>query len=98
MSRIGRHLVGVDLDGRLTGLTGVVCWPVAVSFLDEDVDPEELLDDILNKGKVVFSHDWDSGGPRRCTGGGVSTPLTPSTLGHPAPSTLWTNPSTRAGS
>jgi hypothetical protein len=27
-----------------------------------DIDPEELLDQIIENGKVVFTHDWDSGG------------------------------------
>jgi hypothetical protein len=27
-----------------------------------DLDPEELLDQIVENGRVVFSHEWDSGG------------------------------------
>lgn len=30
---------------------------------DEELDDGELTDRIIDEGKVVFSHDWDSGGP-----------------------------------
>jgi hypothetical protein len=30
---------------------------------DRDEEAESLVDRIVEKGKAVFSHDWDSGGP-----------------------------------
>jgi hypothetical protein len=27
-----------------------------------DIHAEELLDEIIENGKTVFTHDWDSGG------------------------------------
>jgi hypothetical protein len=30
---------------------------------EDDLDEDDLVEQIIEKGKEVFSHDWDSGGP-----------------------------------